>query len=677
MTLSVTWWFFMIGISVLSLSIARFRFGKHIRPKSSYLPKNKAPGVSILRPLKGIDNNLFENLASLFRLQYPNYEIIFSVASKSDKSIPVVHDLMRRYPNVPARLITGDLNVGVNPKINNLVRSYESAAHDIIWTCDSNVFIEDPECLGRSVDQLCKPGVGLVHHLPYGVRPKSLGSELELMCLNTVHAKMYLAINNLRIGSCVVGKSNMYRRSDLDRVGGLRNFGKFMAEDNLIATAIWNMGHRHEMTSDLAYQPLGSMTTAEYFLRRSRWTRIRKYTVTAATLVEPFTESIVCGLVASYGFNLLWNIHPLNFFAFHIIVWFMMDLGLFQSFSRRPVDNLRGFIMAWSMREITAFPLYLYAMAGSDVDWRGVPYKLRTDGTAYAVKPESNLPVSSSALVAEVPTTKTKQNVCDSDDAEALPLQDPNGTGLLGARISQNSTSLFHQPIFVTILSSILLVIHILVDILLKSQRNGQTQEPVNSNSKEMKDSAALKASKSAVGKTSLQRKVKRPKRLMDDDLSSLTSSSTEDDDNDEDSYDAELIHAARRYLVSNPSGRNRKRISRDIPAPYPTPSTSPIPTPYHLTTTENDLASEKDGDHNPITVISEISDTMMSERGGFTGLIGEIRRVVTVGLSMHLQNERNAWDKERFCFTSPPPILPKSSSTTSKVTKTHVEGTS
>lgn len=631
----------MIGLSALSLAIVRFRLGNHLRPASTYLTKSKVPGVSILRPLKGVDNNLVENLASLFRLKYPNYEIIFSVASKSDKSIPVVHELMCKYPHVPARLITGDVNVGVNPKINNLVLSYESAAHDIIWTCDSNVFIKDPECLGRSVDQLCKPGVGLVHHLPFGVRPKSLGSQMELMFLNTVHAKMYLAINYLRLGSCVVGKSNMYRRSDLDKVGGLRNFGKYMAEDNLIATAIWNMGYRHEMTSDLAYQPLGSMTTVEYFLRRSRWGRIRKYTVPAAYLVEPFTESIFSGLIASYGFNLLWNIHPLNFLAFHIIVWFLIDLCLFQGLSRKPVDNLRGFIMAWAMREITAFPLYLYSMAGSNVDWRGMPFQMRKGGTVCAVKTEHILPGPAPALNCVIPeapmSSKAKENLSDLETPGALGLHDANVTGLLDARPSQNSTTLFYQPIFVTMLSSILLVVHILVDILLKSQRNGQPQEPVNRSGKGMKDNVELKVPKFAEP-PGLQRNEKRPKKLMvDDDLSSLTSSSTEDDDNDEDPYDAELMHAARRYLVSNSSGRDRKRISRDVP-PYPTPSPSPAPNP------------NQDGDCNdrkcPMSGIDEeISD---SGTGGLAGLIGEIRRVVIVGLSMHFQNERNAWDKGR-----------------------------
>ncbi|KAK3808579.1 MAG: glycosyltransferase family 21 protein, partial [Benniella sp.] len=348
------------------------------------MSKDEAPGVSIIRPLRGVDCNMYENLASSFRQDYPRFEIIFSVAQPHDPAVAVVRDLMKKFPEVDARLIIGDKDVGINPKINNMIQSYETAKYDIVWVLDSNVYV-DSGCMGRSVDKMMKPGVGLVHHLPFGARPQTLGSELELMFLDTVHAKMYLFINWTGLASCVVGKSNLYRRSDLDKVGGMAAFGKFMAEDNLVATAIFNMGYKHEMTGDLAYQSLGSMTPSDFFLRRARWTRIRKYTVTAATIVEPFIEMIGCGLVASYAFNLLWNIHALNFLAFHFVMWFLIDLSLFQALSGEKVDNLRGFLMAWCLRELTALPLFAYAVAGSTVDWRDQSFYLLRDGTVKPV----------------------------------------------------------------------------------------------------------------------------------------------------------------------------------------------------------------------------------------------------------------------------------------------------
>ncbi|CAG8494024.1 759_t:CDS:2 [Dentiscutata erythropus] len=404
-------------------------------------------------PLKGVDCNLFENLSSSFRQDYPKFEIIFSVANDNDPAIAVVQKLMKKFPNVDAKLIIGDRDVGVNPKINNMIRAYESVKYDIIWILDSNVYV-DFGCLGRSVDKLCQPGVGLVHHLPFAVRPETFGSELEMLFIDTIHAKMYLAINAIGPDSCVVGKSNLYRKSDIESIGGLAQFGKYMAEDNLLAKALWQKGFKHEMTSDLAYQPLGSMSITGYFLRRSRWTRIRKYTVTAATIVEPFIESILCGLCASYGFNLLWHIHPLNFLAFHLSLWFWIDLKLFQTLSQKKVDveTLRGFIMAWAIREITALPLYIYSVFGTTVDWREGTYQLKRDSTVIKI------------------SSSHQQNQA--------------GGSISSSSSSDNQRSSFFQQFIVSILTSFILVMNIFIDILFSSQRNGNPVENTEENLK-------------------------------------------------------------------------------------------------------------------------------------------------------------------------------------------------
>ncbi|KAF9960263.1 hypothetical protein BGZ72_007521 [Mortierella alpina] len=477
MVLSIFFWVFSFTAAFAAITISRFRYVGHKRSMSSRMRKDQVPGVTIIRPLRGIDCNMYENLASSFRQDYPLFEIVFSVAQANDPAIAVVKDLMKKYPKVDARLIIGEKNVGINPKINNMIQSYETAKYDIVWVCDSNVYV-DPGCMGRSVDKMMKPGVGLVHHLPFGVRPQTLGSELELMFLDTVHAKMYLFINWTGLASCVVGKSNLYRRSDLDKVGGMAAFGKYMAEDNLVATAIFNMGYKHEMTSDLAYQSLGSMSPSDYFLRRARWTRIRKYTVTAATVVEPFIEMIGCGLVASYGFNLLWNIHALNFLAFHVVIWFLVDLSMYQALSGEKMDNLRGFLMAWCLRELAALPLYAYAVVGSTVDWRDQTFLLLRNGTVQPISPVIKAPkitVSASSF------GSSSGSSLSSSPASSLPPSPTTAAFWANTMVPQSTQAslrkFFRNPTVISIVSNTLAVIHFVVDILIKSQRNGNNQD--------------------------------------------------------------------------------------------------------------------------------------------------------------------------------------------------------
>lgn len=385
-------WTFMICVNFSSITILYQRYSKKPQSKSSKQPKSLAPGITVLRPLKGVDCNLKENLATSFRQDYPNFELILSVESPDDPAVVVVRDLMREFPTVDACLILGDEKIGCNPKVNNLIKGYRKAKNDLIWVLDSNVAV-DPGCMGRSVDVMMDPKVGLVHHLPVGIKPLSLGPQMERAFLNTFHAKMYTIINKMRLSSCVVGKSNIFRRSSMSHVGGLAPFAKFISEDNAIGQTIWKRGLRHVITSDVAYQPLGLGTLTDFFQRRARWTRIRKYAVLAATIAEPFTESVLNGVLAAYGFSHLFSglISPGVFFAGHMCFFFLTDLLQASLLDPLIYDELGQFTLAWLLREFSALPIYLYGCAGNSIQWRGTLFKLLNDGTAYPLPSQNKV----------------------------------------------------------------------------------------------------------------------------------------------------------------------------------------------------------------------------------------------------------------------------------------------
>src|SRR5436190_21173081 len=68
-------------------------------------------GVSILRPLKGLDPQLEECLESAFRQNYPQFEILLSVADEQDPAAKVARSLIVKYTNVHARLVIGTVHV--------------------------------------------------------------------------------------------------------------------------------------------------------------------------------------------------------------------------------------------------------------------------------------------------------------------------------------------------------------------------------------------------------------------------------------------------------------------------------------------------------------------------------------------------------------------------------------
>lgn len=185
--------------------------------------------------------------------------------------------------------------VGTNPKINNLIKAYVAASHDYLWVLDSNALVST-NTLKRAIHTFShssfKGTIGMVHHVPYPLFPDThWGSRVEHAFLATTHAKMYLAINATQIDSCIVGKSNLYRKSDLERLPSVKpelqgtgralaSFAEYLGEDNMIGTKIWHeLGMRHAMNQDVVGNTVGKMTLQQYFWRRVRWIRVRKYMV--------------------------------------------------------------------------------------------------------------------------------------------------------------------------------------------------------------------------------------------------------------------------------------------------------------------------------------------------------------------------------------------------------------
>ncbi len=128
------------------------------------------PPVSLIRPVCGVENYVVETLRSAFGLDYPNYEIIFCVASGSDPIIPIVRRLIADFPHVPARLIIGDVAVSANPKLNNCIKGWAAARHDWIIIADSNVLMPRDyiQRLLSSWDGetglVCSPPIGCMPH---------------------------------------------------------------------------------------------------------------------------------------------------------------------------------------------------------------------------------------------------------------------------------------------------------------------------------------------------------------------------------------------------------------------------------------------------------------------------------------------------------------------------------
>lgn len=342
-------------------------------------PRKLEP-VSILKPVKGIDEGLEENLETFFRLDYPRYELLFSVADSIDPAIPVIERLISKHTKLRARLYIGEIRAGPNPKVNNLIRSYGEARHDWILISDSNVRAE-PGYLRAMVEPFDE-SVGVVTALVSGRGAASAGAWLESVFLNTFYARWMLLA---QWSGCpiVIGKSMLFRRSEAQRFGGISMLSSYLAEDYVTGQAMRFLGRRIVLMREPVMQHIGRYGLEAFWSRHLRWGRIRKAQAPLAFAFEPLLSFWFSGLLGAWAGSHAFGASLSTWLAAHLVFWFSCDLGMMTAMGMRP--SWRSSV-AWIVRECLYFPLWLHIAMGSTVNWRGTRLTLARGGTIVAAR---------------------------------------------------------------------------------------------------------------------------------------------------------------------------------------------------------------------------------------------------------------------------------------------------
>jgi ceramide glucosyltransferase len=338
-------------------------------------------GVSILRPVCGLEHRIEETLASSFRIDHPRYEVLFCVAAADDPVVPIVQRLIREHREIPARLLVGRGGGGTNPKLDNLMKAWDVAAYDWIVLADSNVLIP-PDYLDRLFGRWSER-CAVVCSPPAGIDLHGWAAELEAAFLNTFEARWQLAGDEIGFGFAQ-GKTMLLRRSDLAREGGLAALAREVAEDAAATKFARRLGRKVRVVDQPFSQPLGRRTFAGVWRRQLRWARLRRLSFPAFFCAELAVGGVFPGLLGPWLATV--GVLPWAGVVAMMLAWYGAEALLARAFGwpLRPRSPL-----FWIARDLLLPVLWVRAWTLKGYDWRG---------SAVDVRPTAPAPDDPSAM---------------------------------------------------------------------------------------------------------------------------------------------------------------------------------------------------------------------------------------------------------------------------------------
>lgn len=359
----------------------------HLRGRKRRKVYSELPPVSLLKPIKGLEEDLELCLRSFFEQAYPgSFELVFASAQRDDPGMQVARRVARDYPLIRARFVLTDENWGLNPKVSNLQGALAAAAHDLVLQTDANVWAPR-DYLRNIVSELLAEDASLLSSLVSGLGERSAFAAMENLQLTGYVAPGCCAALKLVNIPCVIGKSMLFRKSELRALGGLSLVKDSLAEDFLIGKHFAESGKK-VLLSPTPILNVNVDTSFERFLgRHARWLKMRAVIHPPGFMCDLFANPIALGCLALLSSDLA----PSAFYAYTAVVAAKLALEALVVRLVRGVPMKLRHLLWLPVKDALIFAIWLYAIFSRSVVWRGI--RFRMGGGSQLLPDEGALPV--------------------------------------------------------------------------------------------------------------------------------------------------------------------------------------------------------------------------------------------------------------------------------------------
>lgn len=330
---------------------------------------SKYPSVSILKPVKGIDDEMEKNLETFFGLDYPDFEILFGVDSMNDPVNGLIKKVMRRFPGVDAKIIETGHRGDQNPKVHKLSIMEKLSRGSLLWISDSNIRV-DNYTLRSLAEEYILSGTHLIFSPICGAGGRTFGSIMENSYLNHYLSGNVLTAWTFFKKEIVVGKSLLVEKKAIRSFGGFSYFKDYLAEDQILGETFRKSGYRVATNSTWITNFNYSSTINSFFGRMSRWAKLRFNMHKGIYLGEILTNTTALSLIGAgiLEEGVLLILPPVLFLRilFEMVTFFKVDPkgpGVLKKMIILPAAII--------FKEILLFAVWFTPFFSNQVNWRG------------------------------------------------------------------------------------------------------------------------------------------------------------------------------------------------------------------------------------------------------------------------------------------------------------------
>lgn len=343
-----------------------------VETRGSGQPSDFTPPVSNLKPIRGMDQEAYENFASYCRQDYPNYELLFGIGEGDEKVLEIIQRLQREFPERRIRAIHVSGHTAPNDKVVKLARLVKEAQNEILVINDSDVRVL-PDYLRSVVAPLRDPKVGAVTCLYVSIQEHTLIQKLQSIGMICDFYPGILVARELDGVKFAFGQTIVTTRKNLASFGGYSAIENRPADDLLVGRLVAGQGLTVELLPYAVETVADFNSLPQFFFKRLRWMTVMRHVRPWGHLGLIFTQGLAW-CIAAFAVHptlLVGCVYLGGYFCVRVAltwligVWGMRQKGVWRKMPLVPLWD------AWALL------IWLLSFTRRSIRWRDIDYRIR------------------------------------------------------------------------------------------------------------------------------------------------------------------------------------------------------------------------------------------------------------------------------------------------------------